>query len=142
MRQQTHHSSAPADRFITHHLDFMTPIDYIKMAGNKAKGGRPYFLEDPAVERVLNITMALAGEVAVMRERLDTLERLLQHQGVLDRAALEAYTPDPESATERQLWHAEFVARILRIVQQEMEAIADPTLNKPVKDIADDIAQM
>lgn len=120
----------------------MQPIDYIKMAGNKAKGGRPYFLADPAVERVLNITMALAGEVAVMRERLDTLERLLQQQGVLDRAALEAYTPDPETATERQLWHAEFVARILRIVQQEMEAIADPTLNKPVKDIADDIAQM
>ncbi len=120
----------------------MDPIDYIKMAGNKAKGGRPYFMNDPAVERVMNITMALAGEVAVMRERIDTLERLLQQQGVLDRAAIDTYTPDPESATERQLVHAEFVARILRIVQQEMEAIADPALDQDVKEIADDIAQM
>ena len=40
-------------------------LDYIKLAGNKAKGQRPYFFADPAVERVLNITMAVAGELAV-----------------------------------------------------------------------------
>lgn len=90
----------------------------------------------------MNITMALAGEVAVMRERIDTLERLLQQQGALNRADINAYEPDPDAATERQLWHAEFVARILRIVQQEMEAIADPSLNKSVADIADDINQL
>ena len=43
-------------------------IDYIHIASNKSKGKRPYFFKDPAVERVLNITMSIAGELAVARE--------------------------------------------------------------------------
>ena len=56
-------------------------IDYIKLASNKSKGKRPYFFADPAVERVLNITMAVAGELAVVKERMDSLERILEQKG-------------------------------------------------------------
>jgi hypothetical protein len=114
----------------------------ILMAGNKSKGGRPYFFEDPAVERVLNITMAVAGELAVLHERLDTIERLLQQKGILSVAEIEAYEPDDAAAEERQLWHARYSARILRIVQQELEALANPDNNKPMDQIADEINEM
>jgi hypothetical protein len=60
-------------------------VNDILMAGNKSKGGRPYFLDDPAVERVLNISMAVAAEVAVLHERMDTIERLLEAKGVLTK---------------------------------------------------------
>jgi len=114
----------------------------ILMAGNKAKGERPYFLEDPAVERVLNITMAVATELAVTRERLDTLERILAEKGLVSREEIEAYSPDEEAAEARQLWHARYSARLLRIVQQELEAIAQPENNKPMHQIADEINEM
>jgi DNA-binding transcriptional ArsR family regulator len=44
----------------------------------KAKGERPYFFDDPNVDRVVSMVMGLAGEVAVLHDRLDTLERLLE----------------------------------------------------------------
>ena len=107
-------------------------VNDIVMAGNKSKGGRPYFLEDPAVERVLNIAMAIATEVAVAHERMDTLERLLESKGLLSRKDIENYVPDEAAAEERQGWHARFTARILRIVQQEVEAAAHPENNTPM----------
>jgi hypothetical protein len=117
-------------------------INDILMAGDKSKGGRPYFFNDPAVERVLNISMAIATEVAVVRERLDTLERLLEAKGVLQQKEIEAFVPTDEQAEERQLWHARYAARILRIVQQELDAVAKPENNVPMRQIADEINEM
>lgn len=120
----------------------MMDLNHIALAGNKSKGGRPYFFADPAVERVLNITMAVAGEVAVMRERMDTIERLLEAKGILSPAEIDAYEPDGEVAEERQAWHAEYIARVLRIIQQELEALQNPESAKPMDQIADDLAEM
>lgn len=117
-------------------------VNDIVMAGNKSKGGRPYFLEDPAVERVLNISMAIAADLAVLHERLDTIERLLEAKGLLSRKEIEEYVPDDAAADERQTWHARFSARILRIVQQEVEAVANPENNVPMRTIADEINEM
>lgn len=117
-------------------------VNDILMAGDKSKGERPYFFQSPETERVMNIAMAIATELAVVRERIDTRERLLEKSGVLNRADIEAFVPSEEEAAERQLWHARYAARILRIIQQEMDAIAHPENNQPMRDIADDINQM
>lgn len=101
----------------------MSVAHALNEAGAKPAGKRPYFLE-PQVERVLAITMALAQELAVTRQRGDTLERLLMAKGILARDEIETFAPDPQAATERALWNQEFIARILRIVQQENEAAA------------------
>jgi len=95
------------------------------LAGASAKpaGKRPYFLH-PEVERVLAITMAVAQELAVARERIDTLERLLERHGVLAREEIDAFKPSKQEAAERGLWTQEYLTRVLRIVQQEGEAAA------------------
>ena len=117
------------------------PVDYINLANNKPKGKRPYFFDDPAVERVLNITMAIGMELAVVRERMDSLERILEAKGILTREEIEQYVPTTEKiAEQRQTWHSEYISRILRIVQQEMEELQNP--DKPLAEIADDIDQM
>ena len=68
-----------------------------------------------------SILMAVAGELAVTRERLDTLERVLDENGLLARDAIDRYEPNADAAQERGLWHQDFIARILRVVQQEIE---------------------
>lgn len=119
----------------------MEEIDYINLASNKPKGKRPYFFDDPAVERVLNITMSVASELAVARERVDTLERLLEEKGILTREEIESYVPtSKEIETQRQAWHSEYISRVLRIVQQEMEELKNP--DKTLAEIADDIDLM
>lgn len=97
--------------------------DVIRLAGAKAKGKRPYFFRDPDVERVLSIVMAVAGEVAVLRQRLDTVETLLEASGSVTRADIEHFEPTPAQQAERGRWTQEYLARILRIVQQEIEAL-------------------
>ena len=92
-------------------------------ASAKPAGKRPYFL-DPQVERVMAIAMAAVQELAVARQRLDTLERLLEARGVLARGEIEGFVPTPGQAAERGLWTQEYLARVLRILQQEAEGIA------------------
>ena len=90
-------------------------------ASAKPAGKRPYFMT-PEVERVLAITMSIAQELAVARARLDTLERMLERKGIIARVDIEQFAPSTKEADERRLWTQEYIARILRIVQQEGEA--------------------
>jgi hypothetical protein len=115
------------------------PLDWISLSGAKPKGKRPYFFDDPAVERVLAITMAVAQEVSVLHERLDTIERLLEKNGGLKRTDIDAYTPDPEAAQERAEWTRAYIAKVLRIVQQELEAIAKPDENYSLDEKAEQL---
>lgn len=110
-------------------------VDWIARAGAKAKGKRPAFFEDPAIDRALSIVLAIAGEVSVLRERLDTVERLLDSKGVVTRADIELYRPDRDAAYERGLAAKEYVARIMRGVQQDMEAMAGAA-EPPVEELS------
>lgn len=102
----------------------MMNLDTRRLAGAKSKGARPYFM-DPQVERVMAVAMAIAMEHAVTRERLDTIERLMEAGQPVTRAAIDAYRPDAAAMAERQTWHADYIARVLRIVQQQLEAIEE-----------------
>jgi hypothetical protein len=84
-----------------------------------AKGKRPVYFEDPQTDKVLAIVMALIGEVSVLRERLDTIERLLEAKDILAIADIEAYQPDDSVAKEREQWRAEYIARVLRVLQTQ-----------------------
>ncbi len=101
----------------------MSIEDALADASAKPAGKRPYFLH-PEVERVMAITMAVAQELAVARDRLDTLERLLHSKGIVKRDEIEGFAPTPAESAERGLWIQEYLSRILRIVQQEGEAVA------------------
>lgn len=107
-------------------------IDWIARAGAKPKGRRPEFFEDPAVDRLLSLTMAVVGEVSVLRERLDTVERLLDAKGTISRADIEAYQPDRTAGEERGEMTRAYIARVMRGFQQEVEALENP--DPPIMD--------
>lgn len=115
------------------------PLDWIARAGKRAKGKRPEYFDDPAIDRLLSLATALASEVSVLRERLDTVERLLEAGGSLERRAIEEYVPDTAAGYERGLATKAYIARIMRGYQQEVEALeaADP----PVQDWVEKLAR-
>ncbi|MGD9603513.1 MAG: hypothetical protein AB7O21_14265 [Gammaproteobacteria bacterium] len=88
----------------------------------KARGERPYFFDDPSVDKAVAMIMGLAGEVAVLRDRQDTVERLLDARGVLRQHEIEAYVPPAEVAAERAAWRERFLGEVLRIIEIELEA--------------------
>jgi hypothetical protein len=102
----------------------MTSAESLQQLINAASSGkRPYFFEDHDVDRLLTIVWAMAAELAVTRERLDTVERLLAERQVLERSAIDSYRPDDEDARERGEWQIEYIARLLRVLQQEIDAL-------------------
>ena len=111
----------------------------LSRSSDKPAGKRPYFL-NPETERVMAITMAVAQELAVARQRIDTLERLLDAKGLVSRSELETFVPSADQYAERALWSQEFINRILRIVQQEGQAAAnaggDPTIPDVTREIS------
>ena len=107
-------------------------IDWIARAGARAKGRRPEFHDDPAIDRLLSLTMAVVGEVSVLRERMDTVERLLEQKGSISRADIDAFVPDRAAGEERGLATRAYIARVMRGFQQEVEALENP--DPPITD--------
>ena len=68
--------------------------------------------------------MALATELAVTRERLATLEAVLQQQQILTADAIEAYRPSSAEVAKRSEAIQQYWAQILRVVQQDKEALS------------------
>lgn len=117
----------------------MTPEDLLAAANQKARGKRPYFLESKQTEQVLSIVMAVAQELAVLRERQDTLERLLEKHGLPGAAAIEAFVPDDAAREARGRWTQEYLARILRILQQDAESQQAPS-ERSAEDVARELS--
>lgn len=118
----------------------MSKIDPLVLAGKKSKGKRPYFL-DTDIERLTNIVLVLAQELSVVRERADTLERLLEASGAVARAQIETFTPTKAEAEERGAWTQEYLARVFRVLQQEREA-ASLVDEASSGDVADELARV
>lgn len=93
-----------------------------KRLKRKARGERPYFFDDPSVDKVVAMVMGLAGEVAVLRDRQDTLERVLEAKGLVKRREIEDYKPNAQVAGARADWREGFLGEILRIIEIELEA--------------------
>lgn len=90
----------------------------------RARGARPYYFENPDVDRLMTIVMSVAEEAIVTRERLDTLERLLDEKGTISRADIEAYRPGEAADAERETARQKAIERILRIVVEEPKLLA------------------
>jgi len=116
-------------------------FDPIALAGSKAKGKRPWFFGDSDVERVMSIAMSIAMEHAVTRQRLDALERTLEAKGLMTRGELDAFTPSAEAEAERTLWMKAYIARVLRILQQEAESAkpARAAHEQPIAEIMEEL---
>ena len=114
-------------------------VDWIARAAARAKGRRPAYFDDPAIDRLVSLAMALTAEVSVLRERLDTVERLLEAKGGLNRAEIEAYVPDSAAGEERGEATRAYVARVMRGFQQDVEAMANP--DPPITDWVETLAK-
>jgi hypothetical protein len=115
-------------------------LDWIALSGKRAKGKRPEYFDDTATERLLSITMALVGEVSVLRQRLDTVERLLEAKGGINQSEIEAYVPNRDAAYERGVITKSYIARVMRGVQQAMEAVAVD--EKPVEQVSQELREL
>ncbi len=88
-----------------------------------AKGKRPRYFSDPAIDKLHAIVLSLVAELSVTRDRLDALERYLDERGALSREELDAFEPDASAEEERQARRDAYIQRVMRIVEMEIDQI-------------------
>ncbi|MDJ0927253.1 MAG: hypothetical protein QNJ73_06325 [Gammaproteobacteria bacterium] len=92
-----------------------------------AQEKRPEFSPDePIAERLVRLFMNLTTELAVVRERLDTVEHLLAEKGQVTAADIENYVPDGDTEAQRRAWREAYIQRVFADLQAEVDhAIAE-----------------
>ena len=87
----------------------------------KATGpDRPSYLDHGDVDRVMSVLLALVSEVAAIRERLDTHERL---GAVPTPQLVEHYVAAPLVESERETWREAYIRRIFRVITEDVDAL-------------------
>ncbi len=89
--------------------------------GRVARGKRPLYFHDPATDKLMAIVLSLVAELAVTRDRLDALERLLEVEGRLARDKLDRIEFDETVTAERDRNRHDYIQRVMRIVTMELE---------------------
>jgi hypothetical protein len=85
---------------------------------------RPVYFDSSDIDRVMAILLALVSEVAAMRERMDTHERLGERGELPTGVAVEAYFPDDAAEESREAWRDAFIKRLFRVITEDVEALA------------------
>lgn len=95
-----------------------------------AKGKKPQYFSDPAIDKLLWMTLTMMEELSVTRDRLDAVERLLSKKQVLKLQDIERFKPDANAAAARAARRNAFVERMMRAVHAELESIAGGEMPK------------
>lgn len=99
------------------------------------KGVRPQYFHDPATDKLLHMVLALAAELSATRDRLDTVERFLEQHGIASLAQIDSYDPPPEVDAARSDRRKAEIARIMRIVEKELEEKTRPDMPTSREDL-------
>jgi len=86
-----------------------------------AKGKRPQYFSDPAIDKLLAIVVTLVGEVSVLRDRLDSVERLIERNSVFSQKDLDEFEPTEEEVQARNLVRQQYLDRVFRVIQYELD---------------------
>ncbi len=87
----------------------------------RVKGARPRFHDEPAIDRLIAMLVALTSEVSVLADRLATLEAL---SGV-GHDAVDAHVPDLSERAWREARREALIARVFAALEVELEGPAD-----------------
>jgi hypothetical protein len=82
------------------------------------KGRRAQFYEDPVIDQLWAIVLALTAEVSVAFDRIDTLERLLARAGALSPGDVDGFQPDEAASEERNRRREALIQRVFQVLSQ------------------------
>ncbi len=96
-----------------------------------AKGKRPQYFHDPAVDKIHQMVLVLIEELSVTRDRLDAVERILEQRNVMTAREVDAYIPDELAESERAARRREYIRRVTKIFTDELAQLSgrDPSLD-------------
>lgn len=104
------------------------------------KGKRPDFFDQPGVDYLMSMTMVLAQEMTVLKDRLDLVERVAAAKGVVLREEIENFELDQEALEAREQGRQEFFDRLFVVFAQEVAELQRNDTKEKFQETLDDIA--
>ncbi len=105
-----------------------------------ARGKRPQFYATPGMDEAMSMIMVLANELSVMRDRLDTVEKVAAAKGIMLDAEIEAYKPDQQVLEARELRRQDFLARLFYLARKQAAELESGDNEERYTSALDDIA--
>lgn len=98
-----------------------------------AKGRQPQFHDDRAIDQLMAMVTALTAEIAILRDRLDTHERLANQDVAVTLSNVESFVPDSTIINARSVQHRRLLRKVFRVLREDLarqessvgEALAD-----------------
>jgi hypothetical protein len=87
-----------------------------------AKGAQPSFFDAPAIEAMYGMLVVMLEEICVLRDRVDTCERLGEQGIVVTPTSIEAYEADDEVEAFREERRRQTINRVMRPVKTLQQA--------------------
>jgi hypothetical protein len=76
----------------------------------------PAFFDDPTIDNLLAVVLALGAELWVQRERLRVIEQLLAEKGSISSEMIEQHRPSDEERERTRIDRDAFVERIFGVL--------------------------
>ena len=86
-----------------------------------AKGKKPIYLDERSIDNLMAMIMTLTQEISVLRDRLDTIEKLLVSKKAITLEDIETFEPDDDLAEERRDRRQMLLKRVLLPINKELE---------------------
>ena len=106
-----------------------------------AKGKRPEFYADPAMDEAMSMIMVLSSELFVLRDRLDTFEAIAEKKGVMLREEIDSFEPSQEAAEEREARRQDFFQRLFFVANKRAAELAGNDTGERYETILKDTAE-
>lgn len=106
-----------------------------------ARGNRPFRLGNAHADRLLSIVVAIAAEVTVLHDRLDTLERVASAKPRFSLEDLEHFDVTDEIEAERERWRRAFLRRMFRILMDEIGEQSVDERNRAYRELVTSLAR-
>ena len=106
-----------------------------------AKGKRPQYFDDPAVDKLHLMLMAVIEELSVARDRIDTLERLIEKHGLFNQEQIETYKPDVNAEEERTSRRLAYIRRVMKGITDEIEQLERKEKSLEFNDVVDIVSR-
>lgn len=110
-----------------------------------AKGKRPQFYKDPGVaiegvDHAMSMILVLAQEFLVMRDRLDTVERICASKNIMLEDEIESYHPDQSVLEVRESRRQEFYTRLYYLARKDASEMATSDTSERYEKALENIA--
>ena len=106
-----------------------------------ARGKRPQFYATPGLDEAMSMIMVLANELSVVRDRLDTVEKVAAAKGLVLDAEIEAFEPDQATLEARELRRQDFLARLFYLARKQAAELQSGDSAERFASALDDIAE-